>query len=154
MSWGLVDFLVAGGLITAFGGVFVMGLRASNSWSYRAGFALALLTGLAVIWSALAVGIVGDEGDPADLMYAAILFGGFVAACAVRFSPGGMRRSLYALSTATGAASLAAISVAGNAQAPVMLMFHTVIAGGFAISGYLCGRAAVTPGLAAPPGPR
>jgi len=149
-----VDFLVAGGLIAAFGGVFIMGLRASTSRSYRAGFALALLTGLAVLGPALAVGIVGDEGDPADLMYAAILFGGFVAACAVRFSPGGVRRSLYAVSAATGTASLAAISVAGDAQAPGMLMFHALIAGGFAVSGYLCGQAAVTPGLAAPPGPR
>lgn len=109
MNWDTADFLIAGGLIAAVGSLLMIGLRASSRLSYRAGFALALLTGLAIIWSALAVGIVADEGDPADLMYAAILFGGFVAAWAVRFSPRSMRWNLYAISAATGAAGLAAI---------------------------------------------
>ena len=154
MNWDLMDFLIAGGLIAAVGGLFMIGLRASRRLSYRAGFALSLLTGLALVWSALAVGIVADEGDPADLMYAAILFGGFVTACAVRFSPKGMRWNLYAMSAATGVAGLAAISIAGNARAPLLLTFHLLIAGAFVVSGFLCGRAVVTPGLAAPPGPR
>lgn len=155
MNWSLFDFLLAGGLLASVAGALVVGIKISASPFYRAGFALALLSGLALVWAALAVGIVGKEGSAADLMYAAILMGGLIGALVSRFRPAGMTRTLYGIAAAMLVAAGVAFALTRGAIAPAVLGFHVLLAGAFALSGYLCGRAGGgAPGLAAGAGPR
>jgi hypothetical protein len=51
----------------------------------------------------LAVGIIGSEDNPANLMYGGVLAVGIIGAIIARFEPHGMARALVATTLATSA---------------------------------------------------
>ena len=57
----------------------------------------------------LAVGVIGADGDPADLMYVGVLAVGLIGAIIARFLPHGMARALFA--TALAQALVAVIAL-------------------------------------------
>src|SRR5690606_40536271 len=73
VHWTASDFVVMGLLLATACGLYELGARISGSVAYRAGFGLAALTGFLTVWVNLAVGMLGDEGNPANLMFAAVL---------------------------------------------------------------------------------
>lgn len=81
------DFIFAGALLAVIGCAFELAVRASQNRAYRAGTALALLATFLTIWANLAVGIVGSENNPANLLFFAALLVGIIAACVTRFPP-------------------------------------------------------------------
>jgi hypothetical protein len=89
------------------------GLR---STTYRLAIAVALAAALILVWLSLGVGIIGKDGDPANLMYFGVLAVGLVGAIIARFQPGGMARALCA--TALAQASVAAIAVIARLGLP------------------------------------
>jgi hypothetical protein len=48
----------------------------------------------------LAVGVIGTEDDPANLMYVGVLAVGIIGAIIARFRPHGMARTLFATALA------------------------------------------------------
>jgi len=73
-------------------------MRYNNA--YRGAFALALLAAFLIVWMNLAVGIIGEPDDLANLMYVAVLAIGAVIAFAGRFRPGAMSRAMFAMAAA------------------------------------------------------
>ena len=71
--WTLSDFIFAIVLIGGVGLLFELAVRASKSWPYRTGVALGLATAFLLIWINGAVGFIGDEGNPANLVFMAII---------------------------------------------------------------------------------
>lgn len=65
--------------------------------SYRSALGIALLTALILIWLSLGVGIIGRDGDPANLMYFGVIAVGVIGAVIARFKPIGMARALLAM---------------------------------------------------------
>ncbi len=95
VDWTASDFAVMGVLLTAILSVYELLASRAQSVTYRAASTLTTLGLFLLIWINLAVGIIGHEGNPANLMFAgviAILTGG---ACIARFEPGGMARTLF-----------------------------------------------------------
>ncbi len=90
---------------------------ASPRTSYRLGVASTLFNVLFLLWLMAAVGIIGVEGDPADVMYLGLLGCGLVGAVAVRFRPAGMARVLTVLALALLPVALVAL-LAGRASPP------------------------------------
>lgn len=88
VAWSPFDFIVAAALLAVVGAAMEIAIRGRQTVSYRAAAAIALVGSVAMIWANLAVGIVGNETNPANLMFAAIpalglavaLLGGFGAA--------------------------------------------------------------------------
>jgi hypothetical protein len=78
-----------------------------NAYLFAVGVALA--AALILVWSSLGVGIIGADGDPANLMYFGVLAVGIVGAIVARFRPEGMARALFA--TALAQAQVAAIAL-------------------------------------------
>ncbi len=78
-----------------------------NAYLFAVGVALA--AALILVWSSLGVGIIGADGDPANLMYFGVLAVGIVGAIVARFRPEGMARALFA--TALAQALVAAIAL-------------------------------------------
>jgi hypothetical protein len=67
---------------------------------------------LLLVWLSLGVGIIGQDGDPANAMYFGVLAVGIVGALIARFRPGGMSRAL--LATALAQATVGAIALVGG----------------------------------------
>ena len=71
--------------------------RTPNRSSYRSALVLAVVASVLLAWLAVGVGIVGADGDPANVLYAGVLAVGILAAAAARFEPRGMSRALFAM---------------------------------------------------------
>lgn len=70
--------------------------------SYRAAVGVAVGTALFLVWLMGAVGVIGIEGDRADLMYFGVLAIGISGAIVARFEPDGMARAMFVTAAATG----------------------------------------------------
>lgn len=100
VDWDLFDFALLASMLLGVGVAFELAAKMSNNASYRAGAAIALGTVFFMVWSEIAVGIVGASGDPANLMYGGVLAVGILGALLARFQPAGMARALFATALA------------------------------------------------------
>jgi hypothetical protein len=115
--WTLLDFFTAGALLVGAGLMYELGARKAGNNVYRAAVGVAVLTVLFLVWSSLAVGLIGAEGDPADLMYVGVIAVLIVGTVVARFEPRGMARTL--LATAVAQALVAVIALlAGKQHSP------------------------------------
>ena len=90
---------------------------ANDSTTYdRFAVGVALSAALILVWLSLGVGIIGRDGDPADLMYFGVLAVGIIGALIARFRHGGMARALFA--TALAQASVAMIALIAGLGCP------------------------------------
>ena len=113
VNWDGTDFIVAGALVAGTGLAFELAARANAGHAYRAAVGLALAAAFLLVWLNLAVGIVGTENDPFNLMFGGVLAVGIIGAVVARFRPDGMARALFA--TALTQALVAVIAlVAGS----------------------------------------
>jgi hypothetical protein len=110
VNWGPMDFAIAGVLILGAGLLFeYASSRLSGNLAHRAAVGIAVLAGLGLVWVNLAVGMIGDEGNPANLMYLVVLFVALVGAAVARFEP---REASVAMFAAAGAhAAVVAIAL-------------------------------------------
>lgn len=115
--WSLADFVVAGALLVGTGLMYLLATRTTADGTYRAGFGLALATALLLVWVNLAVGVIGSEDNPANLMVLGVLAVGVIGALVARFQPHGMARALFA--TALAQALVAVIAVIAGLGYPV-----------------------------------
>lgn len=95
VNWTPFDFIVMGTLLIGTGLTYVLISRVSDSLAFRAGVAVAAVTGLLLIWVNLAVGIIGSEDNPANQLYFGVILVGLVGAFLARFRPRGMARALF-----------------------------------------------------------
>jgi len=100
VAWGGADFLVFGTMLVIACGSFELAARMAGSGSYRAAAGVAIGTAFLIVWASLAVGIVGDEGNPFNLMFAGVLAIGLLGGFATRFQARGMAGVLLAMAYA------------------------------------------------------
>jgi hypothetical protein len=91
----------------------------SGSSAYRAGFGVAIVGAFALVWISLAVGIIGDEDDPANLVFAAVLLTGLIGAAVARLQPQGMAHALVAVAIVQALAVPIAV-MAGSSEGAVL----------------------------------
>lgn len=125
VAWTPSDFIVMGTLLLAAGGTCELGARLSGNIAYRAGFGVAAVAGFFLVWMNLAVGIIGTENDPANLMFGGVLAVGVVGALVARFRPRGMAHALIA--TAVAQALVVVVAVAAAIDFGVALVALTGI---------------------------
>ena len=70
VDWGVADFVVAGVLLFSAGLTYEVVARRVGNIAYRTAAGVAVAAPLILIWMNLAVGIIGSEDNPANLMYA------------------------------------------------------------------------------------
>jgi hypothetical protein len=137
--WSPIDFLTAGALLFGTGVSFEL-LRRKGSTMYRVATGIALAASLLLVWANLAVGIIGDEDNPANLMYFGVIAAGLIGAFMARFQPRGMARTLFAMAVVHMAVTL--IASAMSRFDPREIVLNGVFAALFAFSGMLFRRAA------------
>ncbi len=107
-DWTFSDFLIMFILIFGTGSAYTLVVRSSSQLSYRIGVGAAAFTGFFLVWSNLAVGLIGSENNLINLWY----FGVLGVAAAGSFLARFRTRGMFWAMTATGAAQMA---VAGYA---------------------------------------
>lgn len=117
VNWTASDFAFAAVMIGAVGIAFEVTARATRNIAYRGALAIALAAAFLLIWINSAVGIIGDEDNPLNLLYLgviAIAFGGMAWA---RFRAKGAARAMTAAAIANAVVGVVA-AVAGRNEPP------------------------------------
>jgi hypothetical protein len=96
VNWNPSDFVVAGVMLSGAGCAFVLIARKWNNTAYRLGVGVAVAAGLLLMWANLAVGLVGSEDNPANLLYGGVLLVAGIGAAGAHFRPLGMSRAMFA----------------------------------------------------------
>jgi phosphoglycerol transferase MdoB-like AlkP superfamily enzyme len=96
VNWTGSDFLFAGMMIGGAGLLFELAVRRSPSSAYRAAIALALAAAFLIVWANGAVGMIGNQDNPYNLLFVGVI--GLAAAGAVvaRFRASGMAVAMLA----------------------------------------------------------
>ena len=144
VDWTAFDFIVAGVMLAVPLTVFELALRASGSLAYRAGAVVALGTAFLIAWSNLAVGIIGNENDPINLMFFGVIF----IAIAGAFLAGFRARGLAIAMTVTAAAQ-AATAVVALTGGDFVFIIIGVFMTGWLMSAWLFRKAAEEKAVAA-----
>jgi len=100
-----------------------LAVRVPNPAAYRTAAGLALAAAILLAWINLAVGVVGSEDDPANLVYAGVLAVAAAGAAAARLRPRGMARAMVAAAAAQVAAFLAALVAGLGFTGPITVFF-------------------------------
>ena len=100
MLWDETDFIFAAVLIFGSALLVEIGLRLSKDVAYRMAVAIAVGAAFFTAWSNAAVGIIGNENNPLNLMYFAALAAMGLAALVARFRAGALSKVLYAMALA------------------------------------------------------
>jgi hypothetical protein len=102
VDWSAGDFLFAAIVFAIVGGLLELAARASASLAYRVGAAMAVATGFLTIWITLAVGIVGAEDNPQNILYFGILGMGICVTVAALGDPRALARGMRATAAFQG----------------------------------------------------
>jgi hypothetical protein len=92
--WDLPDFAAAWALLVGAGLAYKLATRKAGNTAYRAGVGVAVATALILVWMNLAVGLIGNEENLANLMYGGVLAVGVIGAIIARFRARGMARAM------------------------------------------------------------
>ena len=108
----------------------------NGNTAYKAAVGLAIATPLLLVWIIGAVGVLGVDGDPADLMYIGVLAAGIIGAIIARFQPRGMSRALFATALAQALVAVIAL-ILGKHQAPYSSVGEILGLNGFFVALFL-----------------
>jgi hypothetical protein len=90
INWDIIDFLIVGLLLCGIGASYELLRRKTKEATYRVAFMVWLLGALILFWVNAAVGIIGNEGQDANLLYSIVFIVGLVGALISRFKAYGM----------------------------------------------------------------
>ncbi|WP_423930223.1 hypothetical protein [Candidatus Palauibacter sp.] len=111
-----------------------MRMKAASAYRFAVGAALA--TAFILVWVIGAVGLIGVEGDPFDLLYAGVLAVGVIGAMIVRLKPRSMSRTLTAMALAQALVAVFAL-IAGKHRVAVSSVPEIVLLNGFFVALWL-----------------
>ncbi len=96
ISWDPFDFLMLATVLIGIGIAYELVSRKSKKTIYRTAFGIGLIGAFLLIWVNGAVGIIGHEGQDANLLYGAVILVGLVGSLISRFKAKGMSITLFA----------------------------------------------------------
>ena len=138
--WTPFDFAIAGAMLAVACGTFELAVRASGDLAFRAGVAFAVVAGFVIVWACGAVGIIGDEGDPANLMFGAVLLVGVAGGYVGRFQAAGLSRAMAATAFVQAVVAIVAWTM-GSVEGGVA---GVALTGAWLLSAWLFSRAEAT----------
>jgi hypothetical protein len=144
--WDETDFAVIAAMLFGACGAFELAARTTANTAYRAAVGVALVAAFLLIWINLAVGIIGSEDNPANLMYGGVLAVGIIGAVIGRFEPHGMVCALVAMALAQALVAVLALIFRwgshGENWPPVIVVLNGFFAALWLGSAWLFRRAA------------
>lgn len=108
VNWTAGDFLFAAIMFGTVGILLELVMRKSGNGWYRAGCALAVLSGFVVVWVNLAVGMIKNEDAPANLYLMLLVPIALIGSAVVRFRPARMAWIMAGVGTVQAALAILA----------------------------------------------
>ena len=108
--WTLSDYIVMGTMLGSAGLVIELIFRSSPDRFYRGGAALAVVATFLLIWVNGAVGFLGNEDNPANLLFIGVIAVAILGAFFAGFRAPGMARAMFAAAAAQAAVGVAALA--------------------------------------------
>ena len=140
VDWDETDFIAMGFIFGSLGLALELMISRSGSIAYRIGSGVAILAAFLLIWANLAVGMIGSEDNPYNLLFGGVLAIALVGSIAARFRATGM-----AIATAAAGAAQIAIAVGGIAADPRGAFFSSILAGLWLLAAFLFRKSAEGP---------
>lgn len=95
MNWSPFDFILMGVVLFSIGLAYELVARRSSKTVYRVAVGVGLAGAFLLFWANGAVGIIGSEDNPANLMYGAVFAVGLIGSLISWFKPRGMAYTLF-----------------------------------------------------------
>jgi len=108
VNWSPGDFVFAAILIGGVGVAMEVAVRLSSKREYHIASAIALLAAFLLVWINAAVGIIGAEQNPLNLLFGGVLVVGLVGALAGGFDARAMSRAMSMAAVAQALVALIA----------------------------------------------
>jgi hypothetical protein len=96
MMWDPADFILVAVILAAACGTWELAMAKTHNWTYAAAAVAAAGTSFLLFLVNGAVGILGSEDNPVNLLYFGVLTLALGGAVIVRFRPAGMARAMAA----------------------------------------------------------
>lgn len=116
--WTGLDFILMGGLLAGAGLTFEFVARRSRGRAFRLGAGLALLSAFLTIWANAAVGLIGADDNPYNLLFGGVLAIALTGVVIARFRPAGMARAMIV--TAAAQAIVSAFGLFSDTRGAVL----------------------------------
>ncbi len=139
VNWTASDFVFMGLMLGAVGVAFELAMRVARSSFYMLGAGIAAGTAFLVTWSNLAVGIIGNEDNPANLMFFGVVAVALIGTMLSRLQPRGMARAMVATAVAQAATVIATFVLEDQLRVSIIVAVFT---GMWLLSSLLFSRAA------------
>lgn len=133
MVWTLSDFILAGIMIFGTGLTYTLVTRKSEEIVYRVAVGFALFTGLFLIWSNIAVGLIGSDNNEFNSLYFLVIGVGVMGAFIARFKATGLMFTLLAMAATQAIIAIAALFT-GMADVPESSVYEILAVNGFFIT--------------------
>lgn len=140
VDWDVTDFIAMGFILGSLGLALEFMVSRSGSIAYRIASGIVVLAAFLLIWANLAVGMIGSEDDPYNLLFGGVLIIALVGSIAARFRPTGM-----AIATAAAGVAQIAIAVGGIGTDPRGAFFSSVLGGLWLLAALLFRKSAEGP---------
>jgi hypothetical protein len=99
-AWDAADFIIIWVIVAGAVAAYQFVASKAAHRAYRVAAGIAVTTGLILMWINGAVGLIGSEDNPANLMYGGVLAVSLTGAAIARLQPLGMARTLFATAVA------------------------------------------------------
>ena len=140
VDWDETDFIVMGFIFGSLGLALEFMVSRSHSIAYRIASGIAVLAAFLLIWTNLAVGMIGSEDNGYNMLFGGVLAIALVGSIATRFRPTGM-----ALATAAAGVAQIAIAVGGIPADPRGAFFSAMLGGFWLLAALLFRKSANRP---------
>lgn len=111
VNWTAGDFIFAGVMIGTVGLLFELAARKTGDRTYRGGVAAALGASFLTVWATGAVGMIGSEANPYNLLFAVPILVALGGSIIARFRAQGMARAMLAAGIVNAAIALGGVPI-------------------------------------------
>lgn len=110
VNWTIFDFLFAAVLIGSVGLVLELAVRMTRNFAYRAGVGAALAAAFLIVWANGAVGMIGSEHNPYNLLFLGVIALALLGSVITFFRPKGMALAMVVAAVAQACVALGGLS--------------------------------------------
>ena len=118
VQWSAFDFVFAFVLLFGTTGLLDLAVRLGGNTPYRLGAGLAVLISFLLVWINGAVGFIGNEDNPVNLVYIGQILIAAVGSVMARFEPRGMMFAMFAAAALQALVTVTALVIGLGAGDP------------------------------------